>query len=196
MERIDCEQGSREWIQARLGIPTVSEFYRFITPAKGNLSEQATGYVADLITEAQEGPNEHFQSRWMQRGSMLEGDAIDWYAFRYDCEPERCGLILNKGAGWSPDSLIGEAGALEVKCPKPSTHVKWLLNGGLPTKHKPQCHGALIVGEREWIDFLSYCPGYKPLLVRIASDDYTAKVGAAMTEFLLAYKEARDKVLS
>ena len=34
---LDVEQGSRAWIEARLGIPTASEFSRIVTPG-GKLS--------------------------------------------------------------------------------------------------------------------------------------------------------------
>jgi len=191
MKQLDCEQGSDEWYEARCGIPTVSEFGRFITPKRGDLSAQSTGYIADLIVESVEGVGERISSYWMERGKVLEAEARDWYEFKRECEVEQVGLILNKGAGWSPDGLPG----LEVKCPKPSTHVKYLLDDRLPTEHAPQVHGALVVGEGEWIDFLSYCPGYKPLLLRVYPNLYTEKVGKALETFLETYDSAKAKVL-
>ena len=69
---------------------------------------------------------------------------------------------------------------LEIKCPKPSTHVYWFLAGELPDKHRPQCHAALLLAERDWLDFVSYCPGFPALLLRVVPDDYTDKVAAAL----------------
>lgn len=194
MQRLDCKQGSDEWFQARLGIPTVSEFSRFVTPKRGDLSAQATGYIADLIVETIDGPGEQIRSYWMDRGRLLEDEARSYYEFETDQTVEQVGLILNKGAGWSPDGLPG-AGGLEIKCPKPSTHVKWLLDGDVPDEHKPQAHGALVVGEKPWIDFLSYCPSYRPLLIRIKPDDYTVKVGNALTKFLELYELSKSMVV-
>lgn len=194
MQILEVEQGSDEWFQHRCGIPTVSEFSRFITPARGDLSAQSVGYIADLIVESVEGPPEGMSSYWMDRGTSLEDEARSWYEFHRDCDVTVGGIILNKGAGWSPDGRIGRGG-LEVKCPKPSTHVKWLMDGGLPTEHKPQCHGALTVGELDWLDFVSYCPGYKPLLLHVEPDKYTAKVDAALAAFLEQYDEAKRKIL-
>lgn len=194
MQRLDLEQGSQEWLEARLGIPTVSEFSRFITPAKGDFSTQCDGYVADLIVEKKEGITERFKSHWMEHGTLTEPDARLWYTFDTGSAVEECGLILNKGAGWSPDGLVAPGGAIEVKCPKSQTHVKWIMKGGLPNEHKPQCHGALVVGELEWVDFISYCEGYKPLIVRVYRDEYTVKVEAALKRFLDYYEESKYKV--
>lgn len=194
MKRLDIEQRSPEWYQARSGIPTASEFGRFITPKRGDLSAQATGYIADLIVETVEGSSEGMSSYYMDRGSLLEDEARSWYEFKYGCEIEQTGLILNKGAGWSPDGLVCP-GAIEIKCPKPSTHVTWLLDGGLPDAHRPQCHGALYVGELEWLDFVSYCPGYKTLVVKITPDDYTTKVATALSKFLERLDEAKSRIL-
>lgn len=194
MKRLDCEQGSDEWFEARAGLCTVSEFSRFITPARGDYSKQAVGYIADLIVESTEGPQEGVNSGWMDRGKLLEGEARDWYEFRRGEEVQTVGLILNKGSGWSPDGEVGEPGGIEIKCPKPSTHIKWLLDGSMPSEHLPQVHGALVVGEKDWIDFLSYCPRYKPLLVRVERSDYTKKVEKALSRFLEEYEKAKALV--
>jgi len=196
VERIDVEQGSTEWLQARCGLVTASAFSRFITPARAGLSKQSVGYIADLIVESVEGPAEHYSNYYMDRGLLLEDEAAAWYEFKYDCETEKAGLILGHGAGWSPDRLVGTKGALEIKSPKSSTHVKWLLAGGIPDEHKPQCHAALLIGELEWIDFLSYAQGFSPLVVRVVPDDYTAKVEKALATFLEQYAEAKRKVLN
>jgi hypothetical protein len=192
VQRLDCPQYSPEWWQARVGRPTVSEFSRFITPAKGDLSKQADGYIAEMLVEELSGLGDEIQSQWMTRGLNLEDDARSFYEFEYDCDVEQCGVILNKGAGWSPDGLIANKGGLEIKCPKPSTHVQWLIKGGLPDDHKPQCHGALLIGELDWIDFISYCPGFRPLIVRITPSDYTVKVESALAAFLIRYESAKQ----
>jgi hypothetical protein len=192
VQRLDCPQYSPEWWLARVGRPTVSEFSRFITPAKGDLSKQADGYIADMLVEEISGPGDEIQSHWMTRGLSMEDDARSFYEFEYDCDVDQCGLILNKGAGWSPDGLIGSAGAIEIKVPKPSTHVQWLLKGGLPDEHKPQCHGALLIGELDWVDLISYAPGFRPLVVRVTASDYTDKVAKALEAFLVRLESSRQ----
>ena len=46
---LDVEQGSRAWIEARLGIPTASEFSRIVTPG-GKLSASRDEYAGKLIS--------------------------------------------------------------------------------------------------------------------------------------------------
>jgi len=204
MKILDIQQGSAEWFEARAGIPTVSEFFRFITAARGDYSKQAVGYMADLIVETVQGPAEGMTSYYMDRGTALEAEARSDYELIQDVDVEVPGLILNKGAGWSPDGCVGagwqtglhSCGALEIKCPKPSTHVKWLLEDKLPDEHKPQIHGALLIGELDWIDFISYCPGFKTLCIRAIPDDYTKKVEAALQAFLKEYDDAKRRILT
>ena len=47
---LDHDQGSTEWIEARLGIPTASGFHRIITPT-GKLSASRDAYEGELLAE-------------------------------------------------------------------------------------------------------------------------------------------------
>ncbi len=196
MERIDVEQLTDSWFEAKAGIPSVSRFADFITPAKGDYSKSAVRYIARLIRETVSGPVHGYTSEAMMHGIVTEAEARAWYELKYDCDVEQVGLILNKGAAWSPDGRVAPKGAIEIKCPEPETHIMWLLNGGLPVEHKPQCHGALLIGELDWLDFVSYCPGYRSLVIRVVPNDYTAKVEKALAQFLEQYAAAKQKVLT
>ena len=69
---LNCEQGSEAWHQARLGIPTASQFDRIVT-ASGTASKQATGYLAELLAEHITGQTgDNYQSADMQRGVELD----------------------------------------------------------------------------------------------------------------------------
>jgi hypothetical protein len=192
MKIIDCEQGTEEWFQHKCGIPSTSSFGKFITPARGDYSKQATGYIADLIVESVEGPGENISSYWMERGTELEPEARRCFEFDHGVEVREVGVIINHGFGYSPDGLFDKLTpdldlymeGLEIKCPKPSTHVKWLLDGELPVEHKPQVHGAMVVGELDRMWFMSYCPRYKPLIVEVLPDGYTKKIEVNMATFL------------
>jgi hypothetical protein len=195
MQILDIPQGEPDWFEARAGIPTASEFHRFITPARGQYAKQADTYIAKLIVESVLGPSEAMSTFYMDRGTVMEDEARSEYEFRLDCDVQVPGLILNKGAGWSPDGYMPDAGGgLEVKCPKPETHVKWLMADELPDEHRPQCHGAIIVGELAWLDFISYCPGFPLLLKRVVRADYTDKVEAALQRFLKEYHDAKQRI--
>ena len=134
--------------------------------------------------------SEDVDSHWMARGRELEQEAINWYAFHtgFDMAPGGIIFLDDRSAAVSPDSKVftprAGDGLLEVKCLKPSHHVNYLLQKYLPDEFRPQVHGALHISERDWLDFLLYCPGFKQLLLRVVRNDYTAKVGYALSQFI------------
>lgn len=196
MQTLNLEQLSEEWFAARCGVPSASEFSRFITPARGDYSKQARGYIAKLIRECVEGPGERMSTYWMDRGTSLEGEARAWYEFEFEEPVEQVGLILNRSCAYSPDGLLPNNGLLEIKCPKPETHIGWLLDGALPDEHKPQVHGGMVISDRDWLRFVSYCPGYRPLVVTVERDAYTAKVEKAVDTFVAEYAKAKAIIMA
>lgn len=199
MQILTFEQRSPEWYAARRGVPTASEFANIITPKKGEYAAAADTYINQLIDELMR-PDAGLGftgNRHTERGEILEDDARELYAFERELVPQQVGFILNDAGtlGCSPDSLIGEDGGLEIKCPDGPTHVKWVRAGGIPDEHKPQVHGSLIITGRAWWDFLSYCPGYEPLLVRVTPDGFTEKLQGHLDRFIREYHAARARFL-
>ena len=68
---LDCEQGSEEWLAARLGIPTATGIKNIVTQS-GQKSSGWVSYLAELIAESIEGGSDGFKSSDMQRGNELE----------------------------------------------------------------------------------------------------------------------------
>lgn len=200
MRIVDCEQGSPEWFAARRGIPTASEFGSIIMPVRHRLATAHDAYINRLIDEIVRPDAERgfAGNRHTLRGKLLEDDAREFYAFERDTLPRRVGFILTDDgrAGASPDSLVDPDGGLEIKCPDGPTHVAWLRAGRLPGEHKPQVHGCLVVSGRAWWDFLSYCPGYPALLLRIERDEFTAKLAAVLAQFLTKYEAERERIVA
>ena len=196
---LDMEQRSPEWFDARRGIPTASALSKVITPKTGKLSAQCDEYIGTLIADLVdcEIEEDSFSNAWMERGMFLEEEARDWYAFQNDVAVDQVGFIMNddKTAGVSPDGIVKDIGLLEIKCPKPAVHVKYLLNGGLPDLYKPQVHGALHISGAAWVDFISYCPGFASLVVRVLPDEYTEKVGVALQLFIDRLESAKEKII-
>lgn len=122
MRIIDCEQRSQEWYQARMGIPTASEFSRIITPS-GKASSSAVGYMGELIDEIVRPMSERPEDEQMaafsgnrhtERGNDLEPKARNWYQFVTGAGLTHPGFVLmdDGRAGCSPDSFVFDA---EVK---------------------------------------------------------------------------------
>lgn len=185
---LDLEQGSDEWFAARLGIPTASRFRDIITPAKGDKSKSYKSYMYELIAERlTKDKEDFFKSEFMERGNELEPLARSSYEFMHDVEVQQVGMILNdeKTIGISPDGLVGEVGGLEIKCPKASTLVKYMLDGKLPLEYKPQVMGSLMISEREWWDFLAFHPNMEMYQLRVYRDEeYIKKMQQHITDFV------------
>jgi hypothetical protein len=186
MQIIDCEQGSPEWFTARMGIPTASEF-KTVLAVKKEAREKITrqAYMRKLAGEVLTGlPMESYSNGDMQRGKDMEDEARDLYALLTDVDPMRVGFIINHGAGCSPDSLIEEAGGLEIKSALPHIQIERLESGELPAEHRAQVQGNIWLAEREWWDFASYCPRLPLFVKRINRDDgYIATLAGAVNQF-------------
>jgi len=192
---VDCEQGTPEWFEARLGIPTASEFGKIITPAKLEPSKSADTYINKLVAEWLRGKaDESFQSDWMKRGHEVEEEARDFYTFQTDVEVKQVGFCLadNRNYGCSPDGLM-EEGGLEIKCPSPGVHVGYLLADKVPTEYRLQILGSMLTTGRDWWDFLSYHPDMKALIVRTWRKDVEDDLKVLEKSLVATNKKIFDK---
>lgn len=179
-------QGSAEWIDARLGLPTASEFHRIITPKTMKPSASMDGYRNELLAEWVLGyPVVNAESGFMQRGTDMEADARAWYELQTDNEVRAGGFMLtdDERAGCSPDGLVEEDGLLEIKCPKVDKHVGFLLDG-VGDDYRPQAQGQLLISGRQWVDLVVYSPALPPVLVRVLrQEEFIEKLRPALTQF-------------
>lgn len=185
----DVVQGTPEWFAARAGIPTASEFATVLAKGKTKDAESVTRrrYIHKLAGERITGePAEAYSNHHMDRGHVMEPQAREDYAFIHDVEPQIVGFVTTDDgmAGCSPDSLIGEAGALEIKSAAPHILLDHMLRGTFPAEHRAQCQGVLWVAEREWLDLIVYWPRMKPFIVRAHREEaYIAELARAVAAF-------------
>jgi hypothetical protein len=193
----EMEQGSPDWFAARAGLPTASEFATVLAKGKnGEESKTRKTYMLKLAGEILTGePMENYTNAHMERGKVMEEEARDGYAFIKNCDPLRVGFIRNGDKGCSPDSLIGDAGMLEIKTALPHILIEKLLRDEFPPEHKAQCQGALWVAEREWIDIAVYWPKL-PLFVKRATrdDGYIANLAGAVAKFNEELAETVERI--
>jgi hypothetical protein len=176
MIRVDCEQGTAEWFDARAAIPTASEAKRVVTPSTLQYAAGAATYAAELLVEWALGyaVTDTGQSAWMTRGTEMEQAARDWYAYIQDVEVERVGFTLTDDGtfGYSPDGLVGEDGAVELKVPAAHTHIRYMLNPKLlVAEYRHQVQSGLYVTGRQWCDLASYNPDLPKVLERVERDE-------------------------
>jgi len=179
----------------RQGTPTASCFSRIVTPKNWTYAAGAQSYIDELIADKfapMYGDDDEYSNGAIRRGNLLEPESRRYYEFKHNVTVKEIGFTTTDDGrfGYSPDGLVGEDGLIESKSPLPKTQVKYLRAGGVPDEYLAQCHGGLIVTGREWIDFLSYCPGLPPLEVRLVADKKTEALRAALERFWDEYQLA------
>ena len=172
----ECEQSSPEWYAAKIGRVSTSNFSKLL--AAGEQKGRAK-LLRELAAEVMTGePTDGYESKEMGLGKQMEPEVRDWYARTRFADVRQVGFVFNPavGAGWSPDGLIGEEGALELKWHRRDVMIAMLEKGTFPGEHRAQVHGALWVGRRRWIDYVAYShPKLPKYVVRLERDDVYCK---------------------
>jgi len=151
----ELQQNTPEWLQARCGVLTASVMKELLTktfaPSKGKMVDTLAHKLASQrITQRVE---ENFMTFDMKRGHIEEELAIEAYP-----NPVQ-------SVGFSPDGLVGDNGAIEVKSRKQHFQTETFCAGEVPSEYVIQCQTGLIVGELEWLDFIQFSNGM-PLFVK------------------------------
>jgi len=199
VEIFDCEQGTPEWYQCRLGIPTASEFATVLASGRGGgESKTRRTYLYKLAGEIlTDEPMYSYSNDHMERGKTMESEARDMYVFLSDLEIHQVGFIRNGRKGCSPDSLIGNDGMLEIKTKLAHLQCEVLDYDEFPAEHKAQCQGQLWVAEREWVDFVSYWPKLPMFAKRVFRDEaYIKKLAAEVDRFNNELADLVEKIRS
>lgn len=141
----------------------------------------------------------------VQRGIALEDLARETYERKTGHKVSTVGLCVHDsgGFGCSPDGLVPMiysadetpwSHGVEIKCPIPETHAKYLLAGTLPDEYRPQVHCSLAVtGLPRW-DFMSFCPGLPSLLLTVERDGYTERMLAGLLSLSAELEATRQKL--
>lgn len=185
----EFEQRSVDWMIARAGKPTASEFDSLITPEfEVRTGQMRATYLAKKVAEAWlGGPLAGFNVFDMDQGNLLEEEAIPFYEFEFSEAIQRVGLVTTDDGriACSPDGLIGKDGGIEIKCPEVHTHLKYLMAGELPKEYVAQVHGAMYVTGRQWWKFMSYCRHFPVFITTVPrSEQAQAAIHEAVTGFL------------
>jgi hypothetical protein len=197
----EFQQNSLEWLLARAGVVTASEFDSIMTPEfKPRTGETVKSYLALKLAEWWTGgPMPGFNTIDMEFGKIREDEAIPTYTLETGIAIQRVAFITTDDGkiGCSPDGLIGDDSGIEVKCPLPQTHVKYLLSGIVPKDYAAQVHGAMYVtGRSHWV-FMSYSPRFPLLIIDVERDEeIQEKIGSALGDFLEMLAEAQERLIA
>lgn len=157
------EQGSGAWLNQRVGKLTASRMADAMDfTGKGKESAKRKALKIEVLAERLTGDAvPHFVSEFMKWGIEVEPEAKQAFELRTGKILTPCGFVPHPQIpdfGASPDSLLGSEFVFEAKCPQTTTHIAWMLAGGVPEQHKPQILAQLACTRRTAAYFCSYDP--------------------------------------
>lgn len=172
------EQGTNEWLMARVGHMTGSRMSDIIAKIKTGEAKSRYDYKVQLATERMTGqPVKTYFNSIMQQGIDREPDARMLYELEKQ-KVKEVGFIKHPTiamSGVSVDGLVGKDGIIEIKCPLETTHTNTLIAKQSPKKYYPQMQWGMSVTQRSFCDFVSYNPSFPEdlmlYIVRVERDD-------------------------
>ena len=154
------------WMASRCGDLTASRVasaMKFLANGKDSSERQAL--KIEILAERLTGDAvPHFVSPAMRWGLEQEPAAKAAYEIASGQMLMPCGYIHHPTIeyfGATPDALINRDCVAEFKCPNTTTHLSWILAGGVPAQHKPQILAQLACTQRHRAVFVSFDPRIK-----------------------------------
>ena len=159
----DLEQGSPEWLAARVGRVTASRIADVMAKGKGGEAQTRLNYKWQLVAEVMTGQSQEdrFFSQAMAWGVEQEPFARAAYEIQTGGLVENVGLVAHPAiprCAASPDGLVGLDGLLEIKCPKTPTHLEYMEKGNIPGHYQLQMLWQMACTGRSWVDFATFDP--------------------------------------
>jgi hypothetical protein len=173
-------QGSDEWLQARKGAITGSRFSVARERLKnGEPSKAAMSYAMDTARERCGGQAmQVFANAAMRTGTEQEPLARMAYESQTGNWVEEVGFFTTPDGlfGLTPDGLIDEDGALEIKTMVSSAMLFRAVVDGDISDYLDQCNGYLWLLGRQWVDLVLWAPDMTELgcpmtIIRINRDE-------------------------
>ena len=153
----DVEQNTDEWFAMRGGRLTSSKLAVIMANYGKTFGEPAKRYAVNIAIEQITGnpiastySNEH-----MERGHEQEPIARMLYEEDTFCTVTNGGFFCDDFIGCSPDGLVGDPGAIEIKSVIAPVHYASIKRQNVDPAYKWQCVGNLKFTGRDWLDFIS-----------------------------------------
>jgi hypothetical protein len=133
----------------------------------------------------------------MERGLMVEAEAVDWYEFDQDVTAQRVGFITdnNHMMGCGPERVVGEYGLLQIKAPLPHTQIEYWISGELSERFRPQLQGQLYVSQPSWVDVVCWHDVLPKVVMRVEPDEqFIATLDRELQMFNLFIESVIEKI--
>lgn len=161
----DIQQNTEQWYDLRAGKDTSSVMACIMAHFGKSFGDPAKQLAQKIALERFTGnrvSGDHYMSAAMRRGHELEPAARMMYEKEEFCTVTNGGFIESDDhkRGDSPDGLVGKDGGVEIKSVEYAAHWKVKNDEAFPSQYKWQIHFHIWMCERQWFDFVSYCPEF------------------------------------
>jgi predicted phage-related endonuclease len=183
-------QGTDEWKELRHGKVGGSTASKVMTKLDKSVTDCAV--FSDMLSEWMEDFDpfqSDYQSAAMQRGNEYEPLARDEYSRITGNTVKQIGWAEMEEAdgfvGISPDGLVGDKKAIEIKCPSANTHVRYMLDfDEFLEEYCWQIVHNFLVLEVDTVDCISYRPEnkVKPIIIYTVTKDTVIKISAKVSK--------------
>ena len=156
----NVEQNTDEWLDLRAGLINSSSLSCIMANYGKAFGDPAKEYAADIAATQLAGkrfPYHGFKGKHMERGHEQEPFARRAYELEEFATVSEGGFFENGIIGSSPDGLVDDDGAIEIKSVIPKVQFKTLKRGSFDPAYRWQLSCNLKMTERDWIDYVSYC---------------------------------------
>jgi len=204
MEFHDIEQNSDEWYSMRGGRLTSSNLGKVMANLGKSFGEPAKKYATQIAIEQITGKpiSSDFSNAHMERGIEQEPIARMLYEEETFCDVSNGGFFCSETVGCSPDGLVSDCGAIEIKSVIASTHFATVKRQNVDPAYRWQCIGNLKFTERDWLDFISYCadfPQDKQLFIYRIHKEYCREefsmIDERVEEFMCLVNRTKKSIL-
>lgn len=178
----NSEQGSEEWLRARISYVTASNIGAVMAAGSG---ATRNNYMIKVLCEILSGePTKGFKSKYMQDGNDREDSARQVYELITGTKVNKVGFYYldNEKLGASSDGeIVGTDGIVEIKNVIPAEQIRLLTTGKIKPDYIKQMQTQMYVMDKKWCDFMSQSLGdedngelpdkYKVKIIRVERDD-------------------------
>lgn len=196
MKILEMKQGSDEWHEARKGKFTGSTVWNII-PKRWTAPK--AGFWQTIADQVAEDPDDENP---MDRGSRLEDEAIARFESETGKTIRQVGLCVadfNETIAISPDGLIGDNEAIEVKCLNSASHIQAYYTQKIPLQYFDQCLQYFIVHEElETLYFAMYDPRVTAIdffYITMRREDYERQINGQLQSELEYIKKMEEIIL-
>lgn len=195
----DIEQGTEAWQSLRAGRVGGSSCAALLVNGRSEngLGKGAMSLIYRKAAEYIAGKEEGYVNAAMERGTELEPIARRRYEYETLNKVQEVGYISDGDyLGVSPDGLVGDDGAIEIKCPGGAKFVEFVDTGVIPSAYYAQMQWLLWISGRQWCDFVVFHPDFAPgdLLIKRVKPD--AEMHWQFSEKVPIYISEIERVLN